>query len=79
MGPDFGSEGWLRWFAHPFGGIWCRVLVQYLAFAPNTVVMLPALQKWQLVFLACLYLVAQNLPQLCMQSVPFWASQVAKW
>ena len=36
VGPDFRPEGWLRWFAHLFGGIWCRVLAQYLAFAPKT-------------------------------------------
>ena len=35
-----GLKGWLRWSAHPFGGIECSPLL-----------LLPASQKWQLVFL----------------------------
>ena len=43
------AEGWLRWFAHPFGGVECRH-AQPPAFAPSAVFLLPALQKWQLGF-----------------------------
>ena len=46
MCPEVGLEGWLRWFAHPFGGAACREHAQYPAFAPNTQFLLLALQKW---------------------------------
>ena len=39
MGPDFRPEGWLRWFAHSFGGIWCRVpcfCSQQFGYAPSS-------------------------------------------
>ena len=28
--------GWLRWFAHPLGGVVCNRDVQYSAFAPDS-------------------------------------------
>ena len=46
MCPRVGLKGWLRWSAHPFGGIEC-----------STLLLLPASQKWQLVFLVFSYLV----------------------
>ena len=47
----------LRWFAHPFGGAVRRGHAQYPAFAPNTLFLLRALQKWQLGFLVfCIFL-----------------------
>ena len=30
------AEGWLRWFAHPLGGVVCRGHTQYLAFAADS-------------------------------------------
>ena len=49
-GPGIRLEGW---FAHPFGRGMCRGHVQYPAFAPGTLFLLLALQKWQLGF--CLF------------------------
>ena len=37
MCPGVGPERWLRWFAHPFGGVVCRGHVQYPAFALHPV------------------------------------------
>ena len=34
--PGVGLEGWLRWFAHPFGGGVCRGQSWYPAFAPGS-------------------------------------------
>ena len=48
--PGVWPEGWLRWFAHPFGGALHRGLAQYPEFAPDTLLLLLALQKLQLVF-----------------------------
>ena len=55
-----GPEGWLRCFARRSGGVACRGHAQYPAFAPDTLFLLQALQKWQLrgfwgVFLVSLY------------------------
>ena len=61
------GEAWV--VCRPFGGVECRGHVQYPAFAADTVFAL-VLQKWQLGFLAFLYLI-QNLSQLCMQAVIF--------
>ena len=36
MGPGVGPEGWLRWFAHPFGGGVCKGHGQHPAFAPSS-------------------------------------------
>ena len=33
--PGIGLEAWLRWSAHPFGGVECRGQAQYPAFAPS--------------------------------------------
>ena len=65
-------EAWLRWSAHPLGGV-CRAHAQYPAFAPDTQFLLPALQKWQLgfLFLAFLYLIVRNLPRLGLHAVIF--------
>ena len=35
MGPEVRLEGWLRWFAHPFGDV-CRWHEPYPVFAPNS-------------------------------------------
>ena len=58
------ARGWLRWSAHPFGGALCRGH-KYPAFAPNTLLLLLALQK------AFLYLVVHNLPQRHMHKAIF--------
>ena len=51
-----GSEGWLRWCAHPLGSVVCRAHAQYPAFTANTLFLLQALQKWKLGFLVSSYL-----------------------
>ena len=56
MCPGVGPEGWLRCFAHPLGGVVCRGHAQYPVFAPDTLFLLQALQKWQLGFLVSLYI-----------------------
>lgn len=71
MCPGVGPEGWLWCFAHPPGGVVRLEHVQYAAVAPNTLVLLQALQKWQLGFLVCLYLLSIILPQLNMHTVIF--------
>ena len=48
--PGVGPEGWLKCFAHPLGAVVCRGHAQYPAFAPDTLILLQALQKWQLGF-----------------------------
>ena len=65
------AEGRLKWFAHPLGCVVCRGHAQYPAFAPHPLLLLPALQRWQLGFLVSFYLVVQNLPQLHMHTVIF--------
>ena len=40
MCPGVGPEGWLRWSAHPFGGVEGRGYMQYPVFAPNTLFLL---------------------------------------
>ena len=60
--PGVGPEGRLRCFAHPSGGVECRVHAQYLAFAPCTQFLLLALQKWQLGFFCLLYLLSRICP-----------------
>ena len=42
-GPGVGPEGWFGWFAHLFGGIIYRVM-------HSALLLLSALQKWQLAF-----------------------------
>ena len=64
MDPGVGPEGWLRWSAHPFGGVGCRRHVQYATFAPGS-------SEVTVGFLVFLYLVVHNLPQLCMHTVMF--------
>ena len=50
-------RGYLRWSAYPFGSGVCRGHVQYPAFASNLLLLLLALQKWQLgafgLFVSC--------------------------
>ena len=41
-------EGRLRCFSHPLGGVEFSGRAQYPAFAPDTLFLLQALQKWQL-------------------------------
>ena len=43
MCPEVGPEGWLRWFAHPLGGVVCRGHKQYPTFAPEPLLLLLAL------------------------------------
>ena len=54
-----GWWGGLGGFAHPSGGVECRGHVQYPAYALNTLFLLQASQKWQLV---CFYLLSIILP-----------------
>ena len=61
--PGVRLEERLRLLAQPFGGILCRGHVQYPALAPDTLFLLQALQKGQLVFLFFLYHVIRNFPQ----------------
>ena len=57
MCPGVGLEGWLSCFAHPFGGVVCWGHAQHPAFAPDTLILLPAPQKWQLGFWSlCIWL-----------------------
>ena len=63
MCPRVWSEGWLRCFAHTFGGVECRGHAQYPAFALGS-------SEVAVGFLVFLYLV-HNLPQLCMHAVIF--------
>lgn len=66
------ARGGLRWCVHSLAGVVCRGHAQYPAFATNSLFLLLALQKWQLgVFLAFLYPVVHNLPQLRMLAVIF--------
>ena len=67
--PEVGPEWCLWWFAHLFGCVVCRRQVQYSAISPDSLLLLPALQKWQLVFLVFVYFVVHNLPQLRMQDI----------
>ena len=64
-------EGCLRCFAQPSGGVECRGHAQYPVFVPDTLFLLPPLQKWQLGFLVFLSLFVYNLPQLHMHAVMF--------
>ena len=45
--PGVRPEKWFRWFAHLLCGVEGGGLAQYPAFAPNTLYLLHALQKWQ--------------------------------
>ena len=59
MCPEVTLEGWLRCFAHLLGGTTCRGHAQYPVFAPDPLLLLQALQKWQLflfLFSVSLYL-----------------------
>ena len=62
--PGVRLAGWLRWSAHPF-------VVLCAGGMRSALLLLLALQKWQLVFLVFLYLVIHNLPQLHMHTVIF--------
>ena len=65
--PGIRLEGWLRQFALPLGGGMCSTLI--LLLTPSFCSQLFRNDCW--VFLSFLYLLAQNLPQLCMHSVIF--------
>ena len=73
--PGVRLEERLRLLAQPFGGILCRGHVQYPALAPDTLFLLQALQKGQLVFLFFLYHVIRNFPQQSMHKVILSPSQ----
>ena len=45
VGPGVGPEVGLGWLAHTFGGVECRGHEQYPVFAPDPLLLLPALQK----------------------------------
>ena len=53
--PGVGLEGWLRWFAHPLVRVSCRG-------RGSTLLLLQALQKWQLGFLVSLYVLSRICP-----------------
>ena len=63
MCPGVGPEVWLKWSAHPLGGVECRGHAQCPAFAPSS-------SEVAVRFLVFLYLV-HNLPQLHMHTVTF--------
>ena len=50
-------------FCHPFDGVECRGHAQYPGFAPNTLFLLPALQKWRLDFFGLFGSCVHKLPQ----------------
>ena len=64
MCPGVGPEGWLRWSAHPFGGVECSGHAQYPTFTPSSSEVAAGI----LVFL---YRIVHNLPQLPMHTVIF--------
>ena len=65
MRPGVRQEGWLRWSARPLGGVERRGPAQDPAFAPGSSEVAVGF------FWPFLYLVVQNLPQLCMHAVIF--------
>ena len=74
MCPKVGPEGWLRCFAHPFGGVVCKGLAQYPAFALDTLLLLRALQECQMGFFWSFCILSIIRPKCtCMQlfSVPY--------
>ena len=62
--PGVGPEGWLRWSAHPLGGVVCSGHAQCPAFAPGS-------SEVAVGFLVFLYLAVHYLPQLRMYAVIF--------
>ena len=76
-------EGWLGCFAYPLGGGVCRGHVQYPAFAPNTLFLLQAPQKWQLGCLVSLYTFGSRIcpKYMCMQLFlsPYSLSVFCSW
>ena len=60
--PGVRTEGWLRCFAHPLGGAVCSGHAQRPAFAPDPLLLLQALQKWQLGFVVSVYLLSRICP-----------------
>ena len=71
MYPWVRSEEWLKWLAHPFGGVECRRHAQYTAFCYRHPVFAPGSSEVVVGFLVFLYLVVYSLPQLCMRTVIF--------
>ena len=53
-GPGVRPEAWLRWSAHPLGGVVCRGHARYPAFAPSS-------SELAVGFLVSLYLLVHNL------------------
>ena len=64
MCPGVGQERWLRWSAHPFGGVESRGHAQYPAFAPDH-------SEVAVGLFGFLYLAVHNLPQLHLHAVVF--------
>ena len=52
--PGVRPERWLRCFAHRLSGVECRSHAPYSVYAPDTLFLFQALQKWQLGFLVSL-------------------------
>ena len=67
--PGVGPDGRLRRFAHFFCGGVCRGLEHYPAFAPSS-------SQVAVRFLVFLYLVVHNLPQLYLNSVILFFTQL---
>lgn len=66
-----GQRGGFGVLPIPLGGVVCLEHEQHAAFAPNTLVLLQALQKWQLGFSVSLYLLSIISPQLNKHTVIF--------
>ena len=66
MGPKVRLEGWLRWFAHPFGDV-CRGHEPYPVFAPDS----SNLAVGLFLFVCFFGPFVQNLPQPCKHAVTF--------
>lgn len=67
MGPGVRPEGWLRWFAHPFGGVICRGHVWCPAFALH----FSEVAVGVFFFLVFFFNLVYNLPLLHMHAVIF--------
>ena len=72
VGPGVRLEGWLRWFAHPLGGAECRGMRSALLLLLTAHFCSWLFRSGSWVFLVFfLYLIVQNLLQLCMHAAIF--------
>ena len=71
MCPGVRQDGWLRWSAHPFGGVECWGHAQYFAFAPSSSEVAVVVFFCFLFWSFCILIVVQNLPELSMHPVIF--------